>query len=456
MLNLNGVLSVELIREIYEYTDLRLRDKNLFQTPEAIALYEQRMLPNDKILELCRTATGIDLQIPVVSYVPEDIIIKFIGSPVVPVSYSPMTQKVTCVYLPEYGKTYMPMQNIIVECIPTTIYNYFKEFISKFGSHPDLLEMPAKQLLTGVVNEAVGVGAADITISTTNNDSRLYYNVRKKKVYSQRILSASNVDDVIRLLCMESPMNDLSNEPKYVGVELNRYYRGRVVINKKYHGYEITIRLLPNAAFNSHLEDCNLTKETIEFIREYFMNDQLGLRLIVGATMSGKNTTILAGLNEIVASDRFKVVSVEMPVEQELDGIEQIDCQTEEEYALAIGSLLRQNPDLVYVTEMGDSTAASIMKVANTGKRVLSTLHANSCSDVVGRIMDLTGLSTDRIIQCLHSIIYQELVRDESKDMIYPKNRYVYLSQARKNKLYGKPFGEVVKLIQQWEAGDIW
>lgn len=456
MFNLNGVLPVELIQEVDSYTDLRLKDKRKYKCAEALALYEQKLMEPDDIFKLCEEAMGIELYNPVTSYIPEDIIMDFLGTGLVPVSYSPMSRTVTCVTMPEVKSTYVTKGTYQVEVKNTPIYIYFREYVHKYGRHSDLLEMPVKQLLDGLVNEAIRLDAADMTISTTGHIARVYYNVRKSKVYSNRIITADDIQDIIKLLCIESPMDSVSNNPKYVGVNLTRYYRGRVVINHKYHGYEITIRLLPNAAFDKQLEDCNLNKETIDFFRKYFMDRELGLRLIVGSTMSGKNTTALACLNEIVKSDQYKVVSIEMPVEQELEGIEQINCNNEEEYDLNINSLLRQNPDLVYVTEMGDTTAKTIMRVTNTGKRVISTLHANSCSDVIGRLMDITQLSPDRIIQTIHSIVYQELIRIPEEDRVVPRNRYIYLSQDKKVQLYGREYGEIITKLREWESGDIW
>ena len=456
MLNLSGIVSVELIREIDSYTDLRLRDKTKYKCAEALALYEQRILSNDEIFSLCERVMEEDLYVPAMSYVPEDIIRHFSGSSVVPVSYSPMRGIITCVALPELGVSYKPIDGKEVEVLYTPIYNYFQEYTKKYGPHKDLLDIPAKQLIDSIINEGISLSAADVTISSVEKSANVYYNVRKTKIYSQRILSADNIEDIIKLLCAESPMDNTSNHPKYVGVSLNDFWRGRVVINHKYHGYEITIRLLPNAAFDKTLEDINITKETISFFRNVFMNRELGLRLIVGSTMSGKNTTALACLRELTIEDRYKVVSVEMPVEQELDGVEQINCNDEEEYDANINSLLRQNPDIVYITETGDTTATSIMRVTNTGKRVISTLHANSCADVIGRLQDITGLTTDRIIQTLHSIVYQELVRDDATDTVRPKNKFIYLSQDRKAQLYGKSYGEIILKLRQWEGGDVW
>lgn len=457
MLNLNGVVSVETIHEIDLYTDLRFRDKNKYKCAEALALYEQRILPNDQILAICESvAEGKQLVCPPTSYIPDDIISHFYGSDVVPVSFSPMSGTINCVALEEIGTNYEPIKNYEVEITYTPIYSYFQEYVKHYGPHPDLLEIPARELIDSIVNEGIALKAADVTISSLGKSAQVYYNVRKKKVYSQRILTADNIEDIVKLLCFESPIDDTTNAPKYVGVSLNDYYRGRVVINRKYKGRAITIRLLPNAAFEKTLEDCNLSKETIQFFRDIFLNKELGLRLIVGSTMSGKNTTALACLREIAIQDNKKIVSIEMPVEQELVGVEQINCNDEEEYDLNISSLLRQNPDLVYITEMGDSNAQSIMRMTNTGKIAISTLHANSPADVIGRLQDITDLTVDRIVQVLHSVVYQELVRDEATDTIRPKNKYIYFSQERKAKLYGKSYGEVLLLLKQWEGGDVW
>lgn len=447
---------METILELEDYTRLRLRDSSKYKTAEALGMYEQRLLPNEEIFAICEEASGVDLYTPVASFIPTDIIRHFHGSDIVPVSFSPLRGVITCVALPELGKKYQPLKNYSVEVVYTTIYNYFYEYIKQYGLHPDLREVPSKRLFDSIVNEAIALEAADITVSSYGKVASVYYNVRKKKVSSQRLLTGDNLEDIIKYICIESPMDYSTNMPKYVGKSLNEFYRGRVVINHKYKGYEITTRLLPNAAFDKELNDCNLTPEVINFIRRYMLNRELGLRLIVGSTMSGKNTTALAMLNEYTQDNDVKVVSIEMPVEQELEGVEQISCEDEAEYDANVNSLLRQNPDFVYLTEIFDTTANSVMRTTNTGKKVLSTIHANSCADVIGRLQDITGLSIDRIIQTIHSVLFQELVRDEEEDKLYPRNRYIYLSQERKAQLYGKSYGEVILKLQEWEGGDVW
>ena len=84
MLNLNGIVPVEVIHELDSYTDLRLRDKTKYKCAEALALYEQRLLSNDEIFTLCEKTMEQDLYIPAMSYIPDSIIRHFIGSTVVP------------------------------------------------------------------------------------------------------------------------------------------------------------------------------------------------------------------------------------------------------------------------------------------------------------------------------------------------------------------------------------
>lgn len=457
MLNLSTILDVSQIAEVNEYTRLRLDKPNKYACAEAIALYEQNILPEEKVHELCELTVKRKLYNPVPSVVPARLLKHFKEtSKLVPISYDSYKKRLKVVTITENEETYEPIPGVKVEIIYVPIYIYFKRYVEAYGMHPDLLPIPAKTIYSIIIQEATDLKAADITISTNNLKSSIYYNVKKQKVDSHVIMQASMIDGIRKILSFDDPAVAFDNNPKYTGVDINDKYRGRVVINKTYKGYEITIRLLPNSYFDLTLEDCNLKPETIEFLRTDFMNRENGLRLIAGPTMSGKNTTILSCINELLHSRSLKIVSIEKPVEQELPGIEQINCNTMEEYKANINSLIRQNPDFVYVTEMNDDTSIDVLRAANTGKRTVSTIHANSCSDIIPRLMDITHLSIDRIIQPLHTLVYQELIRDDMKDMLVPVNRYVYLSNERKRMLYGKSFGEVMSLIEEWEGGDIW
>lgn len=224
-----------------------------------------------------------------------------------------------------------------------------------------------------------------------------------------------------------------------------------MVINKTYYGRLITIRVLPNTVLKKSLEDLHIEPNTCEFIRETVLSPEKGLRLFIGETMSGKNTTILSALLELVKTDRYKIVSLEQPVEILVDGIEQIQAETDDEFALNADSLLRQNPDVVYFTEITARTATAIMQQSNTAKAVFSSIHANSIADVLFRLEDITHMPIDRIILTLHSCVYQELVRDDRTDTVKPYNRCLYFSQDLKMQLYGKSVAEITGILSAEE-----
>lgn len=457
MLSLDGLLSVEDMRDITNYTQLRITDKMIFETPEALTLHEQRYLSDEMIRKLCEDKYGQQLYEPINTYVPEKIIAVCNGSGYVPVTYRPMQRSITVVFLPELKTNHIEYPEHEIEYLPTTIYYYMAKYQRCYGVHPMLRDIPPKCLLDIIVKEAIALDAADITISNSKVGTEIYYNVRKKKVHSDFVFSRQLMDDLIKILTIKSPMDRGSRKPKAIDFDINKHYRGRVMINYKSGSfYTITMRLLPNSSFEKTLEELNLTSRTIEWLRENILDAEKGLRLIVGATCDGKNTTAMAILHELVVQDKYKVVSVEIPVEQELPGVEQINCQTIEDYKANIKSLIRVNPDFVYITEIQDATGLDTLEVTNTGKCVLSTLHANGVPDTLSRLVDITGFSLDRVIQSLHSIVYQELLRDDEHDSVYPRNKYVKFTQELKYKLYGKNLGEVLKILKDYEEGDIW
>lgn len=454
MLNLNGILPTDVVAKIMEYTRFRLKEGYHLATPEALAICEQNYLDEESLKSLCEEAYGEELVEPLTNYVPEDIIASFRGTGAVPVAYIPMGRHVQAVYLPEYPVPepfYIPNYKVLAQ--PTTLHYFLEHYQQHYGRHPMLQTIPSKLIFDSIVQEAISLGAADITISTVGKSASVYYNVRKKKVRSKRMLAAEDVSDIVTYLCIRSPYDWGSRTPKYVDVDFTKDYRGRVVINTKYKGRMLTIRLLPSRAFGEKLGSLGYDEGAAQWLRESMMDSEPGLRLIVGETMSGKNTTALSMLGELVAEDSLKVVSVEMPVEQELIGIEQINCETAEDYRTNIQSLIHQNPDFVYITEIRDTTGLDTIRIANTGKRVLSTLHANSVADTLSRMVDITGLGLDRVVQAVHSILWQKLVRDEKRDELFPVYSYIRLTDDLKYKLYGKALGEVIKVIKDEESG---
>jgi Tfp pilus assembly pilus retraction ATPase PilT len=454
MIILSGIVPAAQQQTIRELTTLRFKDAKKFKTAESLIMYEQRMIDDEKLFEICNKEYDVDLVLPEYTYVSSEFVRLFSGMNVVPLKYDNRGKVMYVGVLPELDHVPPSIRNIRIEKCYIPLYFYVKLYTRYYGVPDFLLGLPVTDIFKIIVEEAVELGAADITITTVASGARIYYNCRKQKVNSKRQIATSDVEEIAKLLAMKAstPITEAGCKPKYLSVQLDMHNRGRVVLNYTYYGRAITIRVLPDEVLTQSLEDLNIASRTATFIRNKMLSNEKGLRLFIGETMSGKNTTILSAIRELVYKDNLKIVSIENPVEILVDGIEQINVETEEEYKENAVSLLRQNPDIVYIAEINSSTAVDTINTSNTGKIVFSSLHANSISDVVARLQDITGMSSDRLLLSLHSCVYQELVRDETKDKIFPVNRCMYFSDELKNKLYGKQLGEIKRLLMTEES----
>lgn len=454
MNGLMGKVSVTNLSLIKEGTKLRFRNADEFRTAEALIAFEQRILDEADLLELCSKEYGIKLQAPPPSYIPAELAQEFRNYSCVPIRYDTREEKIYVGVLPELTKYIPDVRNITTVRVNVPIYYYVMLHTRYYGSPDFLYELPPADKLQMIIEEAVNLGAADITITNVAEGAEVYYNVRKHKVPSRRQIMREDVEQFARIMATRAkyPLADVDNHPRYFSVKLDIHHRGRVVLNRTYYGRAITIRVLSDEVLTTDMEDLNIKPNACAFIREKMLSREKGLRLFIGETMSGKNTTILSALRELTKDNKYKVVSVESPVETLVEGVEQIDTQTDEEFAENAASLLRQNPDVVYITEITQYTAAHTIQTANTGKVVFSTIHANSISDVMSRLMDITGMSSDRLLLSMHSCCYQELVRDDATDTIKPVNRCLYFSDELKSQLYGKSVGEIKMALQAEEA----
>jgi len=137
-----------------------------------------------------------------------------------------------------------------------------------------------------------------------------------------------------------------------------------------------------------------------------------GIILVTGPTGSGKTTTLYAGLNEIVGTD-LKVITVEDPVEYNLQGVNQIpvDHNVGMTFARGLRAILRHDPDVVMIGEIRDlETAQAATQAALTGHLVLSTLHTNDAASAAMRMIDM-GIEPYLVTSTLVGAMAQRLVR---------------------------------------------
>jgi len=457
MISLQGLLTATELQNVRDKTKLIFADSSLFKTAESVVVHEQNMLSDEQLLQACSDEYGVKLFTPRREYIPRAVLDKVKGMNVVPISYNAAAGVMDVGIIPDLQPKARSAGTVNFKFVKVPIYYYVDMYTDYYGRPDFIMELPAKDYLDFIFSEAVSLKASDITIfNASGNRAEVIYNVRKRLVHSRRKLDGSLVKSLAHTLATSgsSEFDEASEDPRFFSIRVDMHNRGRVVVNKVYHGWCITIRVLPDDYLETSLEDLNIKPNACEFIRKYVLSEEKGLRLFIGETMSGKNTTILSALMELVALDKHKIVSVESPVEILVDGIIQINADTEDAFAKNADSLLRQNPDIVYFTEITEKTAYSILKQANTSKAVFSSVHANSIADVISRLMDITGVDSDRVVQTLQSCVYQVLKRDDEHDMIYPENRCIHFDDELKSRLYGKPLYEKHAILKEVE--DSW
>ena len=176
-------------------------------------------------------------------------------------------------------------------------------------------------------------------------------------------------------------------------------------------GESLVIRLLKKQAELPNLEGLGLTGNTSKVLDELLASPN-GIILVTGPTGSGKSTTLYRGLEKINDGYR-KIITIEDPVEYDIDSIPQIQVKADIGYTFASGlrAILRQDPDVIMVGEIRDGETATIAaQAALTGHLVLSTLHTNSSLAAITRLEDI-GLERFLISASVRGLIAQRLVR---------------------------------------------
>jgi type II secretory ATPase GspE/PulE/Tfp pilus assembly ATPase PilB-like protein len=190
----------------------------------------------------------------------------------------------------------------------------------------------------------------------------------------------------------------------------------RVSIMPTVHGEDAVIRVLDKESISEQFKDLSLdilgfaNAELYRFRRAIM--EPYGMVLVTGPTGSGKTTTLYAALSEI-HSPEDKIVTIEDPVEYQLQGITQIPINERKGLTFARGlrSILRHDPDKIMVGEIRDSETAQIaIQSALTGHLVFTTVHANNVLDVLGRFLNM-GVEAHQFISSLNCVMAQRLVR---------------------------------------------
>lgn len=185
----------------------------------------------------------------------------------------------------------------------------------------------------------------------------------------------------------------------------------RIAVSPVVWGEQVVIRLLDKTGNSFNIEEMGYAGRALRTIRKGVKRPN-GMVLTSGPTGSGKSTSLYALIKEI-KDDTVNIVTLEDPVEYKMEGVNQIQVNTEVGLTFANGlrSILRQDPDVVMVGEMRDTETANLgVQAALTGHLVFSTLHTNSAAGVLPRLLDME-IEPFLIASTVNTIIGQRLVR---------------------------------------------
>ncbi|MDP3729949.1 MAG: ATPase, T2SS/T4P/T4SS family [Candidatus Omnitrophota bacterium] len=191
----------------------------------------------------------------------------------------------------------------------------------------------------------------------------------------------------------------------------NREIDVRVASTPIIYGEKMVLRLLDRANLIVSMEDLGMSDKNVERFKS-ILKQPYGMVLVTGPTGSGKTTTLYSAINFINTIEK-NIVTIEDPVEYQINGINQI--QTRHNIGLTFASglraVLRQDPDVIMIGEIRDlETLENAVKASLTGHLVLSTIHTNDAASVIVRLIHM-GLSPYLIASCLSLVIAQRLVR---------------------------------------------
>ncbi|MCF6138108.1 GspE/PulE family protein [Pseudalkalibacillus berkeleyi] len=208
----------------------------------------------------------------------------------------------------------------------------------------------------------------------------------------------------------------------------------RISILPTMHGEKVVIRLLDLSKTNLNMSALHFTEKN-ERIFKSLLDRPNGLMLLTGPTGSGKTSTLYTGLSRL-NREEVNIITVEDPVEYQLQGINQIQVNTSVGLTFSSGlrSILRQDPNIIMVGEIRDAETAEIaIQSSLTGHLVLSTLHTNDAISAITRLIDM-GIEPYLIASSLSGVVGQRLVRKICNDCIQEytpseKEREIFLTR---------------------------
>jgi type IV pilus assembly protein PilB len=275
-------------------------------------------------------------------------------------------------------------------------------------------DAPVVKLVYSILGQAVGEGASDIHFEPEEQDMRVRFRIdgvlREAANVPKRMVSA-----VISRVKIMSELNIAEKRVPQDGrvsitVE-NRRVDLRVTTLPTQQGEGATIRILDKDNAQRSLDELGMDGSARDRF-EFSFHQAYGAVLVTGPTGSGKSTTLYAALQALNQVDK-KIITIEDPVEYQIEGINQINVNRKAglDFATGLRSILRADPDIVMVGEIRDGETARIaVEAALTGHMMLSTLHTNDAPGAIARLAKM-GIESFLIASAVDCVVAQRLAR---------------------------------------------
>ena len=278
----------------------------------------------------------------------------------------------------------------------------------------DFSKLPITEIVNEIIYEAAQAGTSDIHFDPTEKNIRVRFridgilidytiipeNIKKNLIARLKIISGMDITES-RLPqdgAIKTIIKDLNLDMRVSSLPTNE-------------GEKIVIRILDYSASAEGLESLGFTPKNLKKMKE-LIKEPNGIILVTGATGSGKSTTVYS-LLQILNTPEVNLVTVEDPVEMGVEGINQIQVNSEIglTFASVLRSILRQDPDIIMIGEIRDDETAKIaVRASITGHLVLSTLHTNNALNTIERLTDM-DVERYLLVSSLNGIVSQKLAR---------------------------------------------
>lgn len=264
---------------------------------------------------------------------------------------------------------------------------------SEDDSDTDVSDAPIVQLVRSLIEQAIRQRASDIHIEALENKVRVRYRIDgalyERMVYDNSLLPA--ISTRIKILGGMDISEKRKPQDGRMSIMVDRQdYDIRISSLPTVHGEKIVMRLSSKLNLTRNKKDLGLPPDEMERFN-HMLASPFGIILVTGPTGSGKSTTLYTALSEL-NKEEVNIVTVEDPVEADIEGINQVQVNNKVElnFASALRSILRQDPDIIMIGEIRDrETAAIAVQASITGHLVVSTLHTNNAVGTLNRMADM-------------------------------------------------------------------